>query len=283
MANFTNYATLSYNGTTIRSNTVTGELTQTVSAAKTAVRDRYGRGERISYIISLTNSGTAALEGLTVSDDLGGYSYEGGTLYPLSYEDGTIRYYVNGVLQTAPQVTAGPPLVISGIRVPAGGSAVLIYEAQTTAFAPPASGGAITNTATVTGESLGTPITAEETVQAAERADLSISKALCPVTVTENGALTYTFVIENYGNTAEEATDNAVLSDTFDPVLRGITVRFNGTAWSAGTNYRYDETTGVFSTLPGQITVPAASYTQNPDGSWLITPGTATLEISGTV
>ena len=34
MAIFTNYATLSYNGGTINSNTVTGELLETISATK---------------------------------------------------------------------------------------------------------------------------------------------------------------------------------------------------------------------------------------------------------
>lgn len=47
--------------------------------------------------------------------------------------------------------------------------------------------------------------------------------------------------------------------------------------------YSYDEATGAFATLPGQITVPAASYTQNADGTWTVEPGTATLTVSGTI
>ena len=39
MATFTNFATLSYNGGTTNSNTVTGEILETLSAVKTAVLD----------------------------------------------------------------------------------------------------------------------------------------------------------------------------------------------------------------------------------------------------
>ena len=38
-----------------------------------------------------------------------------------------------------------------------------------------------------------------------------------------------------------------------------------------------------FATVPGVITVPAATYTQNAQGAWTVTPGTATLTVSGTI
>ena len=41
MAKFTNYATLSYNGGTADSNTVTGELLETLAFSKTAVTNSY--------------------------------------------------------------------------------------------------------------------------------------------------------------------------------------------------------------------------------------------------
>ena len=101
--------------------------------------------------------------------------------------------------------------------------------------------------------------------------------------VTENGQITYTFVISNTGNTEAAATDNVVVTDTFDPLLRNIAVTYNGTAWTEGTNYTYNAATGVFTTQAGQITVPAASFSQNADGTFAVTPGTATLVITGTV
>ena len=79
------------------------------------------------------------------------------------------------------------------------------------------------------------------------------------------------------------ATDDVVVSDVFDPILNPITVTFNGSVWAEGVNYTYDESTGVFTTLPGQITVPAATYTQNEDGTWIVNPGTVILTVTGTV
>ena len=283
MASFTNFATLSYNGGTTNSNIVTGEILEALTAVKTAVSANYSAGDRITYALSLVNTGTAAITDYTVTDNLGGYTVGANTVYPLAYNAGTVRYYINGVLQTAPTVTAGPPLTVTGLTVPAGGSAVLIYETTATPVAPLATGSSITNTATITGGGLTTPITAQATVETANSAELSISKALSPTTVTENGQITYTFVISNTGNTEATATGNVVVTDTFDPILRNIAVTYNGTAWTEGTNYTYNAATGVFTTLAGQITVPAASFTQNTDGTFTVTPGTATLVITGTV
>lgn len=285
MATFTNYATLSYNGGTTDSNTVTGQLIEALTASKTAVLNDYTTRDDVTYIISLINSGTTALTGLTITDDLGGYTFNQTTVYPLAYQDGSLRYYVNGVLQTvtAAQVTAGPPLVITDITVPAGGNAFLVYEAAVTNYAPLGATATITNQATITGDGISEAVTVEETINARVSADLTISKALYPTAVTENGQLTYTFVIENTGSAAAEATDNVVLTDTFNPRLSGITVTFNGTVWTEGVNYTYNPNTGVFATVAGQITVPAAEYAQNESGVWTVTPGTATLTITGTI
>ncbi len=283
MATFTNFATLSFNGTTINSNTVTGEVLNTIAAVKTAVTDRYNAADTVTYILSLVNSGTVAVNGLTITDDLGGYDQGGTTVYPLAYTAGSVQYYVNGILQSDPTVTAAQPLIISGIDVPAGGNALIIYETTTTAFAPLDAGATIVNTATVSGDGIATPIEASETITVTDGAALTISKALSPAVITDNSRITYTFVIENSGNTATDATDDVTFSDTFDPILSDITVTYNGTAWTAGVQYTYNEATGVFTTLPGQITVPAATFTQNPDGTINTTPGTATLVISGTV
>ncbi len=283
MAIFTNYATLSYSGGTTTSNTVTGEIIETVSATKTAVLPDYTSGDSVTYVISLLYSGAVTISGLTVTDDLGGYTSGGTTVYPLDYIDGSVKYYVNGVLQPAPTVTAGPPLAISGISVPANGNAIIVYEASVTDFAPLATASTIVNTATVTGASLATDVTASETVTAENRAELTISKSVNPTVISESGQLNYVFVIENTGNTAATATDNAILTDVFDPILTNLAVTFNGATWTEGTNYTYNEATGEFTTVEGQITVPAATYTQNPDGSYTTIPGISTLTVSGII
>lgn len=104
---FQNMATLTYTGGTVNSNIVTGELREVLTAAKTAVRENYEPGGTVTYVVSLTNSGITPLTGLTISDNLGGYTFGGATLYPLAYLPGSVRYYVNGALQAAPVVNAG--------------------------------------------------------------------------------------------------------------------------------------------------------------------------------
>ena len=237
MATFTNQATLTYNGQTTTSNVTVGELTETLTAAKTAVVPTYGTDGRVTYILSLVNSGTAPLTGLTITDDLGGYTFNAGTVYPLSYTAGSVRYYQNGVLHAAPAVTAGPPLTFTGITVPAGGNAVIAYEAVPTAFAPPTAEGTVTNSASVTGAGLANPVTATETVAPEAAPALTINKSLSPTTVTENSRLTYTFTIQNTGNTAADAAAAIVITDTFDPRLTDLTVTLNGTALTAPTQY----------------------------------------------
>lgn len=282
MATFQNFATLSYNGGSTNSNTVTGEIVETLTIVKTALTEIYTGGGDVTYVLSLINSGVTPFTGLTITDDLGGYAFGATTLYPLAYRDGSVSYYINGALQAAPAITAGPPMVITGITVPAGGNAIVIYQADVTGFAPLAADSTITNTATVTGGCLTAPISASETIRTADSADLSIFKSLSPTLVSENGEITYTFLIENRGNTPATAADNVVLSDNFDPILSGITVTLDG-AVVIGTDYSYNEATGAFATTPGLITVPAATYSQNPDGTVVITPGTAVVTITGTI
>ena len=135
MAIFTNQAQLSYNNTVINSNIAVGEIVEVLSATKTALSDTFSRGDSVTYIISIINSGNTAFSGLTVTDDLGGYSFNGTTVYPLTYEPDSAVLFANGVLQPTPAVTAGPPLIISGISVPGNGDVVLVYQARANTFA----------------------------------------------------------------------------------------------------------------------------------------------------
>ena len=284
MAIFSNQATLTYNGNSTNSNIAYGEILDVLVATKTAVEGSYTPGQLVTYAVTLRNTGTAALTGLTITDDLGGYAFNGTTVYPLTYEAGSVTMFTNGVPQAAPAVAAGPPLVFSGITVPAGGDVVLVYQARANAYANPTAEGSILNTVTVTGDGLSAPVTATETVTAASAPELTISKSITPAQVVDNERVTYTFVIQNSGNQPVVATDNAAITDTFNPILTALAVTFEGTPWTQGVQYNYNEATGVFATVPGQILVPAATYTQDPvTGAYTVTPGIATLTVTGTI
>ena len=282
MATFTNSATLRYGGVSVTSNTVTGTLPDSVILTKTPVEADYTAGDAVTYVISLVNPGTEDLTGLILTDDLGGYTFGEETLYPLAYTPDTLRMFTNGVLQASPAAAPGPPLVISGVTVPAGGETMLVYETHVTAYAPLGTDGEVTNTVTVTG--LPAPVTASATVTPEVTAELTIGKALEQAAEKQTGNITYTFTIENSGSAAAGAAENVVLEDTFQPVLTGLTVTYNGAAWTQGTDYSYDGTTGLFATQPGAVTVPAATYTQDPNtGAWTVTPGTAVITVTGTI
>ena len=280
---FTNQAQLRYGNSVTNSNIAVGEILEVLSMTKTAVRSQYDPNGHITYVISILNSGTLPVNGLTVTDNLGAYTSGLTTLTPLNYLAGSVKYYINGTLQAAPAVTAGPPLSITGISVPAGGNAVIVYETQVNEFAPLATEAAITNTATADGAGI-TAITAEETVGVLSAPLLAITKSVSPVPVTENGTLTYTFRIQNSGNTAADAATGVVVTDTFNPRLSNLTATLNGTTLTPTTDYTYNEATGEFATVAGRITVPAASFVTDPaTGAISTDPGVTTLTISGTI
>lgn len=280
MATFTNRATLSYNGISTDSNTVTGTIQETLALTKNAVIDSYSAGDNIVYVVNITNTGNTAFTGVTVTDDLG---LAGGTVYPLTYVDGSVQYYANGDILPDPAVTATGDLVINGITIPANSIVTLIYIARANAAAPLAVGSQIVNTVTVTGTGILTPLVATETVTVVDRPVLAITKALSPTTVAENGRVTYTFTITNSGNTAVDVSDNVTVTDTFDPVLSDLVVTYEGATWSAPASYTYDPVTGAFATVPGAITVPAATFTTEPDGTVTVIPSAVTLTVSGTI
>ena len=160
MAAFTNRAILSYDGKTTASNTVTGELIGALTLTKTALSDEYSAGDSITYTISLVNTGASAMDGLTVSDDLGAFEAAGGTVRPLSYVEGTAALFINGLPQAAPAVSSGDGLEFTGISVPAGGNALIIYETEVSPYAPLAAGSEIVNTVSASGGTLRSSVTA---------------------------------------------------------------------------------------------------------------------------
>ncbi len=284
MATFTNQATLTYNGNVTTSNIVTGELQQALSLAKSTLDDSYRAGDTLTYVISLVNSGTTPLTDLTVTDNLGAYTLNGNTVVPLTYVAGSLNYYVGGARQADPTVTGTNPLTVTGIDVPAGGNTFLVFQATANEFAPPAVGGTVTNTATATGDGLATPVTGSTTLAIQSESFLTVGKTLSPSTVSEGDRLTYTFIIQNFGNTAVTAADNATITDTFDPILSDLTVALNGQGLTVTIDYTYNEATGEFATVPGRILVPAATYIQDPTtGAFTVVPGAVTLTVTGTV
>ncbi len=284
MAIFSNQATLTLDGVTTSSNIAYGEILEALTASKIALETDYTPGGAITYVVSLRNTSSAPISDVTITDNLGGYPLGNGTVYPLTLAATDVAVFVNGVRQVDAVINAGPPLTVTGIPIPAGADVLLVYQARVSPFANPSGTGLITNTATITSAGLTAPITVTETAPVSTRPELSITKSISPQQVVDNDRVTYTFVIRNTGNQAVSLADNAIIEDTFNPILTDLTVTFNGAVWAQGTQYTYDQATGQFATLAGNLSVPAATFTQDPvTGAYSVTPGIATLVVTGTI
>lgn len=279
MAEFTNQATLSYGSYTARSNVTVGELRDALELTKEPVMDRYREGDVLTYVINLVNSETTDFTNVTVTDDMGAYTIGAQSYLPLLYQSGTLRYFVNGVSTPIGEPTIVGPLTITGITVPANGNVTLVYAAEVSRYAPLNAGGTITNTATASSNELAATASDTAEVEVAEEALLSISKSMNKSAVRENDQLTYTFIIQNRGNSEATAGYNVSVRDELNPPLKNLTATLDGAPFTA-----FTYTGNVFTTTPGAIIVPAGTPSQDPStGIWTIDPGTAVLTITGTV
>ena len=285
MANFYNQANLSFGGRITSSNITEGEVVTRVTLTKNAVSTDYGAGDNIVYAISLVNSDDTDKTGITITDNLGAFAPTGfNEIVPLTYVDGSVLYYQNGILQPAPVTLAGPPLVITGITIPANGNVLILYEARANEYAPRGVDASITNIATADGTALCDALSATANVPTRNEALLTIAKAVTPDTLTCGDEVTYTFIIQNHGNIPVVATDDAIITDLFNPILSNISVSVNGDVIEEGTGYTYNEATGEFATVGGALPVPAATFSRDPDtGVITTTPGVTILTVTGTI
>lgn len=285
MATFYNQATLSFGGNVVNSNTTEAELLSGLELSKTPVTATYTAGSDVVYAVTLDNMGTASYDALTITDDLGAYVLPGvSTVVPLTYVVDSMLYYLNGVLQPTPTISGTNNLVIEGINLPPSSSVTLVYAVKANEFAPIAAGSSIINTVITNGGAGIGELTASATVRVVEAPELTIAKAVCPTVLNDNDRVTYTIIVQNLGNVPVVATDGVVISDVFNPVLSDIVVELNGTVLDEGTGYTYDTVSGAFAVASGVITVPAATYTQDPvAGTITTTPGVTVLTIIGKV
>lgn len=280
-----NQATLSYQysgqSASAASNIATALLTDPVTLSKVSLESSYQAGGELTFAVNFVNGAGTALNDITVTDNMGTYALGAGSVTPL-FIDSLAMLFIDGVYSGA--LTPTPGINSVSFTVPAlaaGSNAEILYTAKLNDIAPLAVGSAITNTVTLTATGLVTPVTASSTVTVADYANVTISKSMCPASVTDGSQLTYNFEVYNYGNT--EATD-IVLTDTFSPAPTAITVSVNGTTVPPA-NYTY---AGGVLTLPTggayTLSLPPATFTQDPSTGVITTaPSTMTISVVGTL
>lgn len=286
----TNRASLSYTSNGVvnmaLSNIASTVLQGPLNITKAVMENAYTGDDTLTYILTVENTGTAPLNNVTVTDNLGTYAFtpDGGTetaLTPLSYA-GPSRYYINGVYsgELTPAVNADS-IVYTLASLPAQSNAMIVVDLNTNGLAPLAAGSTIVNTATAGADGITEPAAADAVLPAAETADVRIVKTMTPNPVVEGSPITYTFTIYNYGNAPAE---NIVLTDTFEPAPAvPLTVAVDGVALAdAGSTY----TGGTF-TLPTAgtpaVSIPAATVTQDASGAVSVTPGVTEITVTGII
>ncbi len=283
-----NRATVNYRygantGATV-SNTTDVSVNNALEIQKTSLSQTYRNGQEITYIISLQNESSGNIT-ITVSDDLGTYTFNCDDYTPLTFT-GTARLFINGIYHSALNPTEDDhELIFSNIVIPANGNALILYSARINQFADCSEASEITNTATAficCDCPCAQSVSDSNTISAESFAEIRLIKSGCPNTVVCGEELSYLIDIYNYGNLP--ATD-VILTDTFTPPLSDITVSADGIIIPES-DYSYINGTLTIPNQSGEteLTVPAATFTHNPvTGIVEVTPGRLQIVIKGTI
>lgn len=287
MATIENFATVSYTSGGVTETKVSNlaeiGLESAVSFTKTTLGDTYGEESVITYILSITNTSSSAIANVSVSDDLGSFTFGTMELTPLAYTAPALLL-IDGQdvsAQLTVDSSAADSLGFSFPSLPAGATANIVYRAEVNEYAPLDVSATITNTATLTSDSDCADGSATATVTAASAANVSVFKQMSPNPVVCGDTVTYTIRIYNYGNIPAE---NLTLSDTFNPAPDTITVTQDGTLLAAS-DYTYENgTLTAPSSTATPVSVPAATFTRDiASGVVSVTPGIVEYVITGQI
>ncbi len=274
-----NSATLTYNSGdntgSAASNVVSTSLldSYSITAEKYTANDSFRPSENITYLVTVTNTGTQPLYSVEVTDNLGGAGA------PLAYVANSALVIDGGVV-IAVTPTSTNPLVIPLVNaLQSGESVTVVYVAQVSA-AIADTVETITNTATASATQCSTAgtVTSEPTSVTITREDFAqvdIVKSVDKAVISSGDTLTYTFVIENSGNIP---ATNVVITDTLPEgfVINSIESEVDGvvTVYDA-MDYTVDaNNTLILPVGEKTITVPARDESGN---------GVVTVTITGTV
>lgn len=229
----------------------------------------YRPGETITYFVKITNTGSAGLSNINVSDDMAGGV--------INYIPGTAQMIFNDNI-TPLSATSTNPLVLSlPMTLPAGESVIVTYNTTvdqilTTRVTE------IVNTVTVTAVAGTGTISkyASLTLTIEDYADVNIEKTQSSDNVNNNGTMVYTLTLTNRGNLD---AGNVVITDQLPSQfsITSIVSDNNGTSHTYSSS-EYDVSSSNVLTLPNSTGTPIVVSADDGTGSNI-----ATITITGTL
>ncbi len=235
-----------------------------LTSRKLAPVAEFRPGDNVSYFIQVTNTGSSALQSVTVVDDLGGATG------PLNYIDASAYLNINGNITALNPTTTTPSLtfVLPGGLQP-NEIATISYVARVDSAIDPATQ-SIVNVATVTGTdatggTVASDVNPTATITLEDFADVQIVKTVSAEEITAGNPFSYVITLENSGNA--EARD-VVITDVLPTgfVVNSITSNTDGTLTVFDAqNYTVETSTNTL-TLPNNastqsIVVPPVTST----------------------
>lgn len=229
----------------------------------------YRPGETITYFVKITNTGSAGLSNINISDDMAGGV--------IDYIAGTAQMIYNDNITALAPSSTNPLVLTLPMTLPAGESVIVTYNTDVDEFLT-ARVTEIINTVTVTAAAgTGTVSkTASLTLTIEDYADVLIEKFQSADNVNNNGTITYTLVLTNKGNL--DAT-NVVVTDQL-PTQFSITSIISDNNGSAHTysasEYELSDTNVL--TLPNASGTPIVVSADDGTGNNI-----TTITITGTL
>ena len=207
----------------------------------------YRPGETITYFVRITNTGSAGLAKIRVSDDMAGGV--------INYIPGTAQMIYNDVITQLNATSTYPLEFTLPMTLPAGETVIVIYNTTvdnvvTTRVTD------IINTVTVTAAAGTGTVTQTDslTLTIEDYANVLIEKTQSTDNVNNNGTMVYTLTLTNTGNL--DAT-NVVITDQLPEEFTITSIVSN----NDGTTHTY-ETSEYTLSATNELTLPNTTGTQ---------------------
>ena len=262
------------------SNVINNKPNSPLTINKESISKNYYLGDNASFIITITNHTDNPINDVSIKENLGTYFLNDNSKFftPLSYQEGSLKYYINGISQSPPKVTVNSQHIIFDIEIiPSSSVITLVYNTTVNSKAPLDNGSMIINTSNLTAETLDKSVESSCTITVRKNADIKIIKQVSENKISKN-VITYDFTICNYGNT--EAT-NVTLKDTINPKHSNMKV-FVDSQCLKFSDYNYISGNVCIPSYGSKrvLNVPPATFLQDKNsGIFTINPGTIKISV----